>query len=178
MTPELFDRVSRCEHGLSLTQPWAWMIVSLPGLWKNVENRTAGFSHKSFRGDFFVHASSLCTEADYDSCLAWCGAKFGTEFRSRVPARESISRGGIVGIARVVDIIEPGTLPVGDDDTPLVLPWKMVDRYGFLLEDRAELPFVPCKGKLGFWRVSTLLREDIRRKCDWQRTMVEAADAR
>ena len=178
MTPELFKRVGRCDRALSLTQPWAWMIVSLPGYWKNVENRTAGFSHKSFRGDFFVHATALCSENDYASCLAWCGAKFGPDFRKKVPLRHQISRGGIVGMARVVGLLGPGELYLEESDHASGAAWKMIDRYGFMLEDRAELPFVPCKGKLGFWTVGPLLRDEILYKCDWRQATVDKADAR
>jgi len=156
MTPELAGRISRCEWALSLTQPWAWLVVSRPGdHWKNIENRKKGFSHKSFRGDFFVHAAKKCTRQDYADCIDWCSARFGFDFHKEVPGRLSLEKGCIIGIANIYDVVPPTSTP---DDPP---SWHMEDQYGFLLRDRAEVPFVGCLGMLGFWRVRPGIKESL-----------------
>lgn len=51
-------------------------------------------------------------------------------------------RGGIVGVADVVDCVAASNSP-----------W-FVGRYGFVLANQRPLPFIPVKGALGFfdWR--------------------------
>jgi hypothetical protein len=60
-------------------------------------------------------------------------------------------RGGIVGRARIVDVVPPWCegYPPGVDAR-----WHMRDRYGFILADVEPLPFVPLKGSLGLFPVS------------------------
>lgn len=152
----LVDRVWECRRALSLTQPWAWCIVSMQGLWKNVENRTPGFSFKSFRGDFLVHAAKSFPERDYWEARDWIRTRFGQPSLATMPPMQSIVTGGIVGIVRAVDLIAPSPTPR--------MPWHMEDRYGFVLEDRAELPFTEVRGYQGFWGVTEELQTRIVRQ--------------
>jgi len=149
-------RIERCERVLSLTQPWAWCIVSMPGLWKNVENRKPGFSHKSFRGDFFVHAAKRCRPEDYRGAVTWIAARFGVGAPRCIPPLASLPLGGIVGMSRVTDIVAPSPEPR--------MQWHMSDQYGFVLDDRVALPFVECRGHLGFFMAKDLLRDRIVRQ--------------
>ncbi len=142
------------ERALSLTQPWAWLIVSLGDGWKDTENRKPGFSHKSFRGGFLVHAAKRCTASDYDSARQWVGQHVGAAAIEAIPPLVDLPRGGIVGASRIADIVAPGESG---------RRWHMPDQHGFVLDGRRELPFVPCVGHQGcFWRVPALVREQIR----------------
>lgn len=145
-------------RALSLTQPWGWFVVQ-PFPWgKSIENRKPGFSHKSFRGPFYVHAADKCTPKDYDAACRWIETNLGRDVAERVPLFTDLERGGIIGSARSVGIVKPHSLPLLR--TPGVdYRWHMPDQYGFELVDRKPLSFVECKGTLGFWRVS----EDVQR---------------
>ncbi len=109
--------VARVEAGtikaLSIKQPYPHHIFH-DG--KDVENRdwpTKG------RGWFIVHAGvskSECAPSEYD-----------------------LPRGGIVGMARIVDCV-----------TAMDSRW-FFGRYGFVLADAFPVPLIPCKGALGFF---------------------------
>lgn len=159
------ERISVVERALSLTQPWAWLIVSAAGHWKNVENRRPGFSHKSFRGDFLVHATGSCSPKDYQDCRRWVEGHIGEEVLEQIPRRDELLLGGVVGIARVVSLIAPEeTHRPAQAGTSVIERWHMPEQYGFVLEDRAALPFVPCGGALGFWRVPNTVKELLARR--------------
>lgn len=136
-------RATTITRALSMKQPWAWMVVQPSPLWKDIENRREGFSQKSFRGDFYVHATR-CTEDYYRDALLWVSERFGY-LSLDVPPREKLRTGGIIGKARIVDVLPPSRFGA--------YPWHMEGQYGFVLEDRKPLPFVSCPGMLGFWRV-------------------------
>jgi hypothetical protein len=117
MTANLADRVeSGAVKALSIRQPWPHHIFH-DG--KDVENRdwpTKG------RGWFMVHAGVSKSELDMDD-----------ERDAALP------RGGIVGMARIIDCV-----------TEMDSKW-FCGRYGFVLRDAFPLPLVPCKGVLGFF---------------------------
>ena len=120
---------------LSVRQPWAWLIVN--GL-KDIENRT--WSTK-FRGRVLIHASKCMTRDEYEDAVATaryagCQIKF--------PRREELERGGIVGIATITDCIPP------DRHSS---PWHMGGQFGFQIANARPLPFMLCKGALGFFDV-------------------------
>lgn len=114
---ELADRVMRGEiKALSIKQPYPHHIF-YDG--KDVENRdwpTRG------RGWFIVHAGVSKTELDKDD-----------------DEHMAMPRGGIVGMARIVDCV-----------TEMESGW-FFGRYGFVLRDAFPIPLVPCKGQLGFF---------------------------
>lgn len=86
---------------------------------KDVENRdwaTRG------RGWFIVHAGVSKSELDKDD-----------ERDMAMP------RGGVVGMARIVDCV-----------TTMESMW-FNGIYGFVLKDALPLPLIPCKGALGFF---------------------------
>lgn len=112
---ELAERVSRGEiKALSIKQPYPHHIFH-DG--KDVENRdwpTKG------RGWFIIHAGvskSECARSQLD-----------------------LPRGGIVGMARIVDCV-----------TQMDSEW-FFGRYGFVLRDAFPVPMIPCRGQLGFFR--------------------------
>lgn len=52
-----------------------------------------------------------------------------------------LPRGGVVGMARIVDCV-----------TKMDSEW-FFGKYGFVLRDAFPLPLVPCRGQLGFFRL-------------------------
>lgn len=120
MTDTLTTLAERVEAGaikaLSIRQPYPYHIFHGG---KDVENRdwpTKG------RGWFLVHAGVSKSELYMDD-----------ERDAALP------RGGIVGMARIVDCV-----------TEMDSMW-FCGRYGFVLRDAFPLPLVPCKGALGFF---------------------------
>ncbi len=116
----LLELAERCEAGkikaLSIKQPYPHHIFH-DG--KDVENRdwpTKG------RGWIIVHAGVSKSELDMD-----------------LPREASLPRGGIVGMACIVDCV-----------TTMDSPW-FFGKYGFVLRDAFPLPLVPCRGMLGFF---------------------------
>lgn len=111
---EMAARVERREiKALSIKQPYPHHIFH-DG--KDVENRdwpTKG------RGWFIIHAGvskSECASSQYD-----------------------LPRGGVVGMARIVDCVQQ-----------MDSKW-FFGKYGFVLRDAFPLPLVPCKGQLSFF---------------------------
>ena len=118
---------------LSIQQPWAWLIVngnsySHP---KDVENRTWPTKR---RGKHFVHAGKKFDQLGYDSVIAR-----RPELQAIMPTPKEFERGGIVG---VVDILEC-VAECGSE-------W-FTGRYAFVLANPLPLPFIACRGALGFF---------------------------
>lgn len=114
---------------LSIRQPWAWLIVNGH---KDVENRDWT---TAWRGPLLIHASKTLVQRNYREEADSVADEFGIE----VPALEVIERGGIVGVARLVDCVvdHPSRWFTGE--------------VGLVLADARPLPLHPCKGALGFF---------------------------
>ena len=105
-------------RALSIKQPYPHHIFH-DG--KDVENRdwpTKG------RGWFIAHAGVSKSELDKDD-----------------ERQMALPRGGVVGMARIVDCV-----------TQMDSNW-FFGRYGFVLRDAFALPLIPCRGALGFFRL-------------------------
>lgn len=115
----LADRVAAGEiKALSIKQPYPHHIFH-DG--KDVENRdwpTKG------RGWFIVHAGVSKSEIDKDD-----------------EGQMAMPRGGVVGMARIVDCV-----------TEMDSGW-FFGRYGFVLRDAFPLPLIPCRGQLMFFNL-------------------------
>ena len=113
---EMAARVERREiKALSIKQPYPHHIFH-DG--KDVENRdwpTKG------RGWFIVHA--------------------GVSKSELADSQANLPRGGVVGMARIVDCVEQ-----------MESRW-FFGRYGFVLRDAFPLPLIPCRGQLGFFNL-------------------------
>lgn len=121
---------------LSIRQPWAWLIVN--GL-KDIENRSWP---TKFRGPVLIHASKGMTRAEYSAACNFAFWAFGgclPDQGQRIPAFHDLDRGGIVGVAEIVDCV-----------TQSSSPWFMGE-HGFVLRDARPLPFTPLRGALGFF---------------------------
>jgi hypothetical protein len=128
---------------LSIRQPWAWAVLHAG---KDVENRDWQPRNPClrFRGEFLIHASLGMTRAEYENCLAFMHDVSDTHpFPTglTLPRFEELRRGGIVGKARVVDIVDQHSSP-----------WFFGPK-GLVLADVQALPFTPLKGALGFFNV-------------------------
>lgn len=113
----LAERVASGQiKALSIKQPYPHHIFH-DG--KDVENRdwpTKG------RGWFIIHAGVSKSELDMDE-----------------PGEAAMPRGGIVGMARIVDCV-----------TEMDSRW-FFGRYGFVLADAIPVGLIPCRGQLGFF---------------------------
>ena len=121
---DLLQLAERVERGaikaLSIKQPYPHHIFH-DG--KDVENRSWGTRG---RGWFIVHAGVSKTELDMQN------------------AKEAaMPRGGVVGMARIVDCV-----------TEMDSRW-FFGPYGFVLRDAFPLPLTACRGQLGFFCLDT-----------------------
>lgn len=134
-----------------MIQPWAWLIVrpDVVDLLARIELRkTRGIKpienrvwSTRYRGRFLVHASQRMTRADYESAADF--AELVSRGAIEVPPFESIQRGGIVGVASLVDVLPLEVRPSE--------PWRMPNQFGWVVADVDPVPFRPCKGARGWW---------------------------
>lgn len=131
---------------LSIRQPWAHAILFAG---KRIENRTWS---TPFRGEFLIHAAKGCTEIEMQSALYSIRECLQHPVaRERVPGPLLVRgfvdapRGGIVGRARLVDVLQPSETPTE--------PWHAPGQYGFVLVDVEPLPFRPLLGARRFFEV-------------------------
>ncbi|TLP68198.1 ASCH domain-containing protein [Pseudomonas nitroreducens] len=123
---------------LSIRQPWAWLII-YGG--KDIENRSW---HTKLRGRFLVHAAKGMTSKEYCDGLEFAMRAGDIRLLRDFPTSQEMLQswcGGIVGSAELVDSVD-------SSDSP----WYMGEK-GFVLRDPQPLPFLPLKGRLGFFEV-------------------------
>lgn len=120
-------------RALSIRQPWAWAILHAD---RDIENRTWRTSR---RGEFFLHAATT-----YDTDGHWFLER---EFGLKVPSIGDLPRGGIVGIARLIDCVDRHESR-----------W-FSGPYGFVLADVAPTRFFPYCGALGFFDIADAVSE-------------------
>ena len=121
---------------ISIRQPWAWLILHAG---KDVENRTWP---TRFRGRLLIHASQGMTRREYDSAMDWIAMSAAIPLNFHEPGFAALQRGGIVGSIEIVDCVRSSRSPW------FTGPW------GFVLRDPMPMPFVPCRGALGFFTPS------------------------
>jgi len=115
---------------LSIRQPWAWLIVNGH---KPVENRDWP---TKFRGPLWIHAGKTKDREQYGAAqdlARYMGVK--------LPPINELDYGGIVGKSYLQDCV-----------TSSPSHW-FFGEFGFMLRDSKPLPFVPCRGMLGFFNV-------------------------
>lgn len=127
---------------LSIRQPWAWLIVHG---YKDIENRDWP---TSFRGKLLVHAGQTMTRKFYEATVG--ELRLSGLCPADLPAYEDLPRGGLVGWTRVVDCVTEHPSPWKTS-----YPFEGMPSYGFVLRDSSTIPFVPWKGRLGFFNVPT-----------------------
>jgi hypothetical protein len=124
---------------LSIRQPWAWAIIHAG---KDIENRDW---RTRFRGPVCIHAAKGMTQAEYNGFIRTIHTVSLTRpfpRGSTVPSGENLPRGGIVGVAEIVDCVEASDSP-----------W-FFGRFGFVLRNARPVEFIPVRGALGLfdWR--------------------------
>lgn len=119
---------------LSIRRPWAWAIINAG---KDIENRDWA---TRFRGTVCIHAAKGMTRDEYEDAADFIGRT--TAWKSLVPDRHALERGGIIGVAEIVGCVEASPSP-----------W-FFGRYGFVLANVQPVEFIPVRGALGFfdWR--------------------------
>jgi hypothetical protein len=149
---------------LSLRQPWATMVargVEIDGrtVCKDIENRRWP---TSVRGSFLIHAAKGMTRAEHREAVDWIATALGiaSDALARIlPGPRELPRGGIIGAARIVDVLPPCVHGCHARPAGFRCPsaphrkWHMPDQHGFVLKDIRPLPFVACVGMLGFFSV-------------------------
>jgi hypothetical protein len=117
---------------LSVRQPWAWLILH----GKDVENRSW---RSNFTGWFYIHASKSMSEGEHERAIEFV-EQFDRALADRIPVREKLQFGGIIGKARMVGCT------VGSSSR-----WYMPPGFAFALADATPVPFVPVRGLQGFF---------------------------
>lgn len=128
------------DKALSVQQPWAWLIVNDH---KPVENRGR---HTSHRGPLLIHASKTFDSAGY----IWVKATFP---EIKMPFYNGyvneFPMGGIVGQVEIVGSV-----------THTLSKW-FSGPIGYVMRKARQIPLIPCKGKLGIFRVD----QDVEKAC-------------
>lgn len=132
-------------RALSLTQPWAWIVLH-GGKW--IENRKWD---TRFRGEFLIHASKGMTRDQYEDAIDTCIMLGAKSVATRVPPMDELSRGGIVGVANLYTVYPPCRPHERDELGRCRHGWHLEGQFGFGLKDVRPLPFLQCAGALGFW---------------------------
>ena len=135
---------------ISIRQPWVWAIVHAG---KRIENRPRRWNH---RGEILLHASTTWDSGHEGWIEQTCGKR---------PDVLKIRRGGVVGIARIVDCVEQHKSP-----------W-FFGPFGIVLDSVRALPFAALRGALGLFEVSEAgLPEDTRQAIKaWRQDTERAA---
>lgn len=122
---------------ISIKQPWAWLIVNR---YKPLENRTW---NTNYRGELGIQASLGFDKEGYE----FVHSLFQ---HIAMPSPHEFQRGGIVGMANLLHCIPPAESHLL---TQLDARWYNPGCHAWILGDAETLPFMPCKGKLGFFNV-------------------------
>lgn len=116
---------------VSVRQPWAHAIIHMG---KSIENRT--WTPK-YRGPLLIHVGKAMTKLDYEDFV-----DFVRRYPlGKVPLREALPRGGIIGRVDFVDTVSTSRSP-----------W-FNGPVGWKFRNSQALPFLPWKGQLTLFRV-------------------------
>lgn len=130
-------------RALSIRQPWAWGILNAG---KDIENRSR---RTLIRGPICIHAGKGMTDAEFDGFIRTIHTVSLTRpfpTGAYVQDGPDMPKGGIVGTAEIVDCVT-------ESDSP----W-FFGPFGYVLANVQAVPFIPCRGSLGFfdWRKGVL----------------------
>src|ERR1700761_4691808 len=128
---------------LSIRQPWAWLILHAG---KDIENRDWKDSNPALYdarrlkslattgdGHFLIHTGKSMTRGEYEEAADYART---IDRQIALPPYDQLPRGGIVGIARLTDIVLSHSSE-----------W-FFGRIGLVIADAAPLPFRPLRGAL------------------------------
>ena len=118
---------------LSVRQPWAWAIIHAG---KDIENRSAAaIRHGMTCRPIAIHAAKGITQREYADA-----SDFMAEIGIACPRPDLLTRGAVIGLATVTDIVA---------DSPS--PWWMGPR-GLVLTDARPVAPIPATGALGYFQ--------------------------
>lgn len=129
-------------RALSIRQPWASSILHLG---KDVENRVW---RTRIRGHVAVHAGRTRTDDDVREWLDFVHARGLLEGERFI--RDPLERGGIIGIAEIVDCVSESASP-----------W-FTGPSGFVIANARPIPFFPLRGRLNFFPLSVEAEQHVR----------------
>lgn len=133
--------------GLSIRQPWAWLIVNG---YKLIENRDWRYV-PSYRGELAIHASK---KFDWDGYY-WVLQNFpeiplpGKEIEGKRGIPYKYDRGGFVGVATMHDVVKESENP-----------W-FFGPLGFKLHSPRSVDLIRFKGNLGLFNVPDEVAEKL-----------------
>ena len=130
LAPELYPDLPGL--ALSVRQPWPWAMQHAG---KDIENRDWRTTR---RGRVAIHAGKGMSLREYRDCMELIREVKGEGFD--LPGMDELQRGGIVGTVEIVDCV-----------TRSESPW-FFGAFGFVLRDFHPIPFIPCRGELGFFK--------------------------
>jgi len=120
------------DRALSIRQPLAWAILNAG---KDIENRPIRWQ---YRGPICIHASLGGTRDEYFSAASDI---YNADNKGHAaPIFDAVRRGGIIGIAEIVDVVTKGEGP-----------W-FCGPFGLVLKNVNAVPFIPVKGALGLFK--------------------------
>lgn len=131
------------EVALSINQPWAALIAH--GL-KPIENR--GWN-TSWRGEFLIHTGKNVDREAGEEMLAGRHPVTGDPFDGGDMTLADLRQGGMIGIARLVDVIR-GHKDLARFEGKIDTSW-FVGKYGLVIAEARPIEFIPCVGALGFF---------------------------
>lgn len=136
---------------IAVQQPWAFFLVA--GL-KNVENRTWALPVDHVDKWLLIHASAK-PAFNLDEAKDILGEVHGAPWTAELPLHGR-KTGGIVGMVRFGRSLQGSTSPWAD---------SLADTWHWPVLEALLLPFRPCKGQLGFFKVDyASLRAKAQRK--------------
>ena len=133
------------QKAISIRQPWAWAIIHAG---KDIENRDWP---TRFRGPVCIHAAKGMTEDEYHHANRTIQAAVGpvdqawlSRWLGVTPIQTLLDRGGIIGVAEIVDCVDASESH-----------W-FFGTYGFVLRNARPVDFIPVRGALSFfdWRAN------------------------
>lgn len=136
-------------RALSLTQPWATLLVSGA---KRIETRSWKTPYRGWLG---IHAAKgmpawarrVCFEEPFLSALLAVG----------ITGPEDLPRGALLGGARLLDCVPTGGVElVGISDQERAFGDYGPGRYGWLFERPTPFEPRPMRGALGLWPIPEL----------------------
>lgn len=116
------------------------------------------------KGEFWLHAGKGDGSAYWTESIDTVRSIFGEGFP--VPRSPFLPRGGIVGRCRIVGMVSPEgliTLEAGEDDHLPDMRWHVPGEHAYVLADVVPVPFVACRGMLGFWPVKPEILAELAR---------------
>ncbi len=153
--PEMSDL-----RGLSLINPWGHLLVTGQ---KTVENRPRRLP-PHLTGRVITLLASLTPEKRYKLDVhAFCEER---GLSIDLPA-EDLPRGGVIGWAVFRPLFNPGgdLDPGATDLRPELLEaarrWWKPGEFGYYVAGYGQLPFVSCKGAMGFFRLTKAVASQI-----------------